>query len=80
VSDTTKRLLPIPGTPPSLLHPPTGCPFHPRCRFTGDVPGDLCERELPDLVPGLEGASHLRRCHLRNPAETMANAAARKEV
>ena len=79
-SDPGSRLLPIPGTPPSLLHPPTGCPFHPRCRFTGDVPGDLCERELPDLVPGVEGAGHLRRCHLRNPAETLANAAEKREV
>jgi len=25
------RLTPIPGAPPSLLHPPSGCPFHPRC-------------------------------------------------
>ena len=79
-SDPGARLLPIPGTPPSLLHPPTGCPFHPRCRFTGDVPGDLCERELPDLVPGVEGAAHLRRCHLRNPAETLDNAAKKREV
>src|SRR5262245_429107 len=79
-SDPGSRLLRTRGTPPRLLHPPTGCPFHPRCRFTGDVPGDLCERELPDLVPGVEGAGHLRRCHLRNPAETLANAAEKREV
>ena len=24
-------LVPIEGSPPSLLNPPTGCPFHPRC-------------------------------------------------
>ena len=28
-----KRLVPILGTPPDMLHPPTGCPFYPRCRF-----------------------------------------------
>ena len=28
------RLVPIPGTPPSLIRIPPGCPFHPRCRYT----------------------------------------------
>src|SRR5204862_1741726 len=27
----TARLLPIVGSPPSMLHPPSGCAFHPRC-------------------------------------------------
>ena len=27
------RLVPIPGTPPSLIKVPPGCPFHPRCRY-----------------------------------------------
>jgi peptide/nickel transport system ATP-binding protein len=27
------RLVPIPGSPPSLIDPPPGCPFHPRCRY-----------------------------------------------
>jgi peptide/nickel transport system ATP-binding protein len=68
VTDPTQRLLPIPGTPPSMLQPPSGCPFHPRCRFTGEVPGDLCERELPDLLPTADGGGHLTRCHLRSAA------------
>ncbi|MBI4729667.1 MAG: ABC transporter ATP-binding protein [Acidobacteria bacterium] len=40
-----ERLVSIPGMPPSLLHVPPGCPFHPRCgfRFEG------CDRERPDL-------------------------------
>src|SRR6476620_5746271 len=41
-SDTDARLIPIPGNPPSLLNPPTGCPFHPRCTYTDQVPRDLC--------------------------------------
>jgi len=29
-----KRLKPIQGTPPDLMHPPKGCPFSPRCSHT----------------------------------------------
>ncbi len=28
-----EALVPIPGTPPSLIQPPTGCHFHPRCPY-----------------------------------------------
>ena len=40
--DVGARLIPIPGTPPSLLNPPEGCAFHPRCPHVDKVPGDLC--------------------------------------
>jgi oligopeptide/dipeptide ABC transporter ATP-binding protein len=52
------RLAQIPGQPPSLLSPPTGCRFAPRCphRF------DKCD-ELPGLEPRA-GGSHLDRCWL----------------
>ncbi len=30
------QLTPIIGTPPSMVHPPTGCAFHPRCFFVHD--------------------------------------------
>lgn len=30
-SDEKKRLVPIEGSPPDLMHPPKGCPFSPRC-------------------------------------------------
>jgi len=32
-----ERLNPISGSPPDLAHLPTGCPFHPRCRYAADV-------------------------------------------
>ncbi len=65
-ADTSVRLHPIPGNPPSLLNPPTGCPFNPRCTHKDKVPGNLCETELPELVPGRR-ADHLKRCHLPDP-------------
>ena len=42
-----ERLTQIPGQPPSLLRPPAGCRFNPRCTFAFD----RCRRELPELVP-----------------------------
>lgn len=35
----------IPGSPPDLTNMPTGCPFHPRCRFAMDI----CRRVDPPL-------------------------------
>jgi peptide/nickel transport system ATP-binding protein len=66
-ADTDARLIPIPGNPPSLLNPPTGCPFHTRCAHVDKVPGDLCFHNLPELTPGSHGAGHLKRCHLPDP-------------
>ena len=67
-ADTSARMIPIPGNPPSLLDPPTGCAFHPRCVHSSKVSGDLCVTTLPELLPG-QHARHLRRCHLANPEQ-----------
>ncbi|GGV26146.1 ABC transporter ATP-binding protein [Streptomyces griseoflavus] len=58
-ADVSQALNPIPGSPPSLLNPPSGCPFHPRCAFTGEVPGDRCSTERPPLGEGRDAACHL---------------------
>lgn len=65
-ASTDARLIPIPGNPPSLLSPPSGCSFHPRCAHVDKVPGNLCSTQLPELTPAT-GVDHLKRCHLANP-------------
>jgi peptide/nickel transport system ATP-binding protein len=64
--DPNIQLVPIPGTPPSLLRPPTGCAFHPRCSFTDQVEGNRCATDLPELRIG-RTSNHLLRCHLADP-------------
>jgi len=66
-ADPNARMIPITGNPPSLLSPPSGCPFHPRCAHRDKVPGDLCSSALPELAPGPRGGRHLKRCHLVDP-------------
>ena len=54
------RLEQIQGQPPSLLRPPAGCAFNPRCDFVFD----RCRTELPDLRKSPTADEHLFRCHL----------------
>jgi peptide/nickel transport system ATP-binding protein len=54
----TDRLKPIIGQPPSLIHVPPGCPFHPRCPFATDI----CRKDMPALEPK-DGPDHLAACH-----------------
>jgi oligopeptide/dipeptide ABC transporter ATP-binding protein len=65
-----ERLVQIPGQPPSLLRPPKGCRFHPRCSYAMDV----CRNELPPLEAA-SGPTHLQRCWLDD--ETKKREAAR---
>jgi peptide/nickel transport system ATP-binding protein len=55
-----ERLVQIPGQPPSLLRPPSGCRFHPRCPYVMDK----CKQVDPPLVPISDDAEHLQACHL----------------
>jgi len=52
-------LVPIEGSPPSLLAPPSGCPFHPRCPYRFEP----CATERPPLKVPADNA-HLDACHL----------------
>jgi peptide/nickel transport system ATP-binding protein len=54
------RLQPIAGQPPSLIHPPKGCPFAPRCPYVMD----RCRVEIPPLDPVEGGPEHKSACWL----------------
>jgi peptide/nickel transport system ATP-binding protein len=60
--ERTERLASIPGNPPSLISVPSGCPFHPRCRY-GELTGGQASSVRPELRPALS-ADHLVACHL----------------
>ncbi|RLE61887.1 MAG: oligopeptide ABC transporter ATP-binding protein [Thermoprotei archaeon] len=51
-----------PGEPPSLINPPPGCRFHPRCPHTMDI----CKREEPPEIALEKG--HYVRCWLYGKA------------
>ncbi len=56
--ESKRRRIILPGDVPSPIHPPPGCPFHPRC----PVAEARCRAEIPvlrELAPG-----HLAACHL----------------
>ena len=53
-----KPLRGIPGSPPDLGSPPSGCRFNPRCEKVMDI----CGRVSPPLLPS--APDHLTACHL----------------
>jgi peptide/nickel transport system ATP-binding protein len=63
-----ERLLPIPGTPPSLISVPSGCAFHPRCAYTGLTDG-RCDTQVPPLRE-VASIGHEAACHLTAEART----------
>ncbi len=65
VHDSAMRLAPIEGSPPSLLHPPPGCRFAPRCPFADT----RCHAEPPPLRPF--GGDHGVACWHAEDASTL---------
>ena len=62
---TRRERMLLPGDVPSPIHPPPGCPFHPRCPYVEE----RCRREEPSLTAGRNGhrspvASHSVACHV----------------
>ena len=54
----TEELEIIPGSVPNLIHPPSGCRFHPRCPYRMDK----CDKAFPPLIENEPG--HLVACYL----------------
>lgn len=61
MSESKKRLIPIPGSPPDLLNPPAGCPFCYRCSKAMQ----LCVDKEPGYFETETG--HRCACWLQNP-------------
>jgi peptide/nickel transport system ATP-binding protein len=57
----TERLVPVKGSPPSLITLPSGCAFHPRCPYA-ERAGEAARSEVPELREVSPG--HLAACHL----------------
>ncbi len=61
-----QKLIGIPGAPPNLANPPSGCRFHPRCPYAFD----RCKVEEPKLKEVEPG--HYVACHLYDKGDSNA--------
>jgi len=64
-----ERLVQIPGSPPSLLNPPRGCRFNPRCSYVFE----RCKSEEPGLEPVPDDHEHLQACFLDEATKELEN-------
>ncbi|MCW1932982.1 dipeptide ABC transporter ATP-binding protein [Pararhodobacter zhoushanensis] len=64
IADTkiVKKRIVLEGDIPSAVNPPPGCPFQTRCRWKSQVPGNLCDTEMPPMRD--LGGGHQVKCHL----------------
>ncbi len=58
---STKKRIPLSGDVPSPIHPPSGCVFHPRCRYRR-ADCDAHPPEFTEIQPG-----HFLSCHYPLP-------------
>jgi len=56
VTGPKRELAMLSGEPPDLLHPPTGCRFHPRCPFATEI----CKEQVPEFKE--HGGGHYAAC------------------
>jgi oligopeptide transport system ATP-binding protein len=56
--DSKRQRILLPGDVPSPIHPPGGCPFHPRC----PIAEARCQTEVPRLEEN--APTHFTACHL----------------
>ena len=54
-----EELVPISGRPPSLIHRPSGCHFHPRCAYVRDA-----HKRVDPQLAAVNGGGHMAACLL----------------
>lgn len=64
IADTSviKKHIVLEGDIPSAMNPPPGCPFQTRCGWKSQVPGGLCDTDMPTVRQLADG--HQVKCHL----------------
>ncbi|MEJ8642376.1 ABC transporter ATP-binding protein [Streptomyces sp. MS1.HAVA.3] len=66
--EQTERLIPVKGSPPSLINIPDGCAFNPRCPYA-DVPkGNVTRTVRPELTQ--DDSRHWSACHMSQDERT----------
>lgn len=73
VDGEKKDLISIPGSPPDLANPPSGCPFQSRCPFATEE----CAQPLPEVEPE---SGHRIRCHEPVPFDQMKSDSDKREL
>ncbi len=68
IADTSieKKHIVLEGDIPSAMNPPPGCPFQTRCGWKDQVPGGLCDKDVPPMRKLADG--HQIKCHLSEEA------------
>lgn len=61
--EQTERLIPVKGSPPSLINIPSGCAFNPRCPYA-DIPKDNVTRTVRPELREAGGGGHFSACHM----------------
>ena len=57
LDEDSTRLIPIEGMTPNMAEPPTGCYFHPRCKYCQE----RCRTQSPEMVQ-MAGGTHRFKC------------------
>ena len=57
LDEDSTRLIPIEGMTPNMSEPPTGCFFHPRCKYCQEK----CKTQSPEMVQ-MPGGTHRYKC------------------
>lgn len=58
IKEERRKMESVPGSPPNLLKPPSGCRFHPRCKYAMEK----CKKEDPEFKEVSKG--HFVSCFL----------------